>query len=258
MVAMTTTGLAGLTGLTEIGTSEANPRVAAGVYEARSGRMQAHGGALSMSPRTTDRRRAVFVLLASRSPRRRELLTEHGIDHLVVDSGIDDTHLESGQVDPAQWAMALAHLKAAGAARTDHVAREREAHTGRKLLVLGADTIVIKNGRVLPAPTSRAVALDILRSLRRGQHQVISGVCLLDPGTGERRLFADEARVRFGDVGDEAIERYLDSGAWQGKAGAYNIAERRSAGWPIEHDGDESTIVGLPMTRLRQVLDSLA
>jgi septum formation protein len=252
MVAMTTTGLAGIANL------ETNPDVAAGVYEARSGRMQAHGGALSMSPRTTDRRRAVFVLLASRSPRRRELLTEHGIDHLVVDSGIDDTHLESGQVDPAQWAMALAHLKAAGAARGDCVARGREALAGRKVVVLGADTIVVKNDSVLPAPTSRAVALDILRSLRGGQHRVISGVCLLDPASGERRLFADEARVRFGDVADNAIEHYLDSGAWQGKAGAYNIAERRAAGWPIEHEGDESTIVGLPMSRLRQVLDSLA
>lgn len=237
-----------------------NNRLASSVYEARSGRMLAHGSpsGTAISPRQVDRRRAVLVLLASRSPRRRELLTEHDIDHRVVESGIDDTHLEPGRVDPAQWAMALAHLKAAGASRGEDVRREITAQPDRRHVVLGADTIVVKDGHVLPAPTTPDVARDILRSLRTGEHSVISGVCLLDPRTDERRMLADEARVRVGDISDAALEEYLATGAWHGKAGAYNIAERRAAGWPIAHEGDETTIVGLPMTRLRRALESLA
>jgi septum formation protein len=221
--------------------------------------MLMHGGAgAAVSPRQVERRRAVLVLLASRSPRRRELLTEHGIEHVVVSSGVDDTHLEPGRVEPAQWAMALAHLKAAGAARSIDVQRETAGHPDRKVIVLGADTVVVKNGRVLPAPTTAEVAREIVRSLRRGEHSVITGVCLLDPATGDRRLFADEARVHVGEVSDDEIERYIASGGWAGKAGAYNIAERRAAGWPITHAADETTIVGLPMARLHAALDSLA
>ena len=224
--------------------------------------MLAHGGVGGsgsvVNPRAAERRRSVLVLLASRSPRRRELLTEHAIEFRIVESGIDDTHLEHGRVEPAQWAMALAYLKAAGAARGVEVQREFVAHPDRRLVVLGADTVVVKDGRVLPAPVTPAVARDIISSLRRGEHSVISGVCLLDPRTGERRLLADEARVRVGEVSDAEIERYVESGGWAGKAGAYNIAERRAAGWPIEHEGDESTIVGLPMERLRHALDSFA
>lgn len=205
----------------------------------------------------TSRRCAIVVLLASRSSRRRELLTEHAIEHRIVSSGVDDTDLEPGHVEPAQWAMALAHLKAAAAARGEDVRREITAQPGRRHVVLGADTIVVKNGRILPAPTTPQSAHSILGELRRGEHSVISGVCLLDPRTGERRLLADEARVRVGDVSDSALQEYVGSGAWAGKAGAYNIAERRAAGWPIHHEGDESTIVGLPMIKLRQALDSL-
>lgn len=215
-------------------------------------------GGLKASPKQADRRRAVLVLLASRSPRRRELLAEHHIDFRVVESGIDDTHLEPGRVEPAQWAMALAHLKAASAARGSDAQREISASADRHHVVLGADTIVVKDGVVLPAPTTPDSAREILRRLRRGEHSVISGVCLLDPHTGDRRLIADEAKVRVGEVSDDALEQYIASNAWAGKAGAYNIAERRTAGWPITHEGDESTIVGLPMTRLVQALESLA
>ena len=59
----------------------------------------------------------------------------------------------------------------------------------------------------------------------------------------------DRSVVKVGALSDEQIESYLDSEQWQGKAGAYNITERLAAGWPIEFTGDETSIVGLPMTR---------
>ena len=72
-----------------------------------------------------------------------------------------------------------------------------------------------------------------------------------------RLLFADTARVRVGALPDALLEEYLASGLWRGKAGAYNLTERVEAGWPLEWDGDPGTIVGLPIERLRPLLERL-
>lgn len=67
-------------------------------------------------------------------------------------------------------------------------------------------------------------------------------------------LFTDTARVRVGRIPIAEIESYVASGQWRGKAGAYNLAERLAAGWPIEYEGDPATIMGLPMRRLTRCL----
>ena len=98
----------------------------------------------------------------------------------------------------------------------------------------------------------------MLTQMRNRQHQTITGVCLMALGlsgeTVRRRIFCDRANVTIGSLSDEQIQQYLASGQWQGKAGGYNLAERIDAGWPIQCEGDPTTVMGLPMQRLAEHL----
>jgi len=186
-----------------------------------------------------------LLLLASRSPRRRQLLLEARIPHLAEDPGVDDGTLRPGPAaTPSHWVTALAFLKAAaGLSR-------RPAHSG---VVLGSDTVCVLDGRILGQPRDRAEAAWMLRSFENRPHEVVTGVALTwQPRHGPRRrhLFADASTVRIGSLGEQRIGEYLATERWRGKAGAYNLEERLEAGWPIEFDGDPTTVVGLPMRRL--------
>lgn len=181
------------------------------------------------------------LILASRSPRRRQLLTEAGFGFEVSARSVDDGGLISGRVNPEQWVMALAYLKAVGGSDLNLTST----------VVLGADTVCIApDGSLIGQPRDAQHAEEILRSFVGVPHSVVTGVALVDPVTGEREMFADGACVTWGDVSEQEIRTYVESGQWQGKAGAYNLAERLGAGWPIEYTGDPTSIMGLPMQRL--------
>jgi septum formation protein len=182
------------------------------------------------------------VHLASRSPRRRELLASAGIQHDAAHPGLDDGELAPGNVKPEQWVMALAYLKATSALRS--------FPPGAGPIVLGADTVVVYEGRLIGQPADAPDARRMLVQMRDTHHDVVTGVALLDPRSGRRDIFADRAHVRVGHISDDEIESYLASGDWRGKAGAYNLSERLAAGWPIEFTGDPGTIMGLPMKKL--------
>lgn len=186
--------------------------------------------------------------LASQSPRRRQLLTEAGLPHAVIHPGLDDGELAPGAVAPADWVMALAYLKASAGAAT-LAAQGHEAHA-----VLGADTVCVVDGRIIGQPKDAAHATQIIHDLADREHDVLTGVALVDTARSRRDVFFDRARVRVGAIPPHELHAYVQSGAWRGKAGAYNLFERIDAGWPIEYDGDPTTIMGLPMARLTDAL----
>ena len=187
------------------------------------------------------------VVLASSSPRRRRLLDEHGIVHEAIAPPIDDGDLAPGDTNPVGWVVALAHLKARSVADT----------TERSALVLGCDTVVVRGDTIIGQPADLPDARRILESLGGGRHTVITGVAIIDAATGERRHLVDSAAVTVGGLDPQAIEKYLASGQWRGKAGAYNLMDRIGAGWPIEYAGDPTTVMGLPMRRLAPLLRQL-
>ena len=182
------------------------------------------------------------LYLASGSPRRRQLLDEAEIPFQVVPTGLDDAMLRPGRVTPAQWAVSLAYLKARSG--WEHLPESARGQAR----VLGADTIVVKDGQLIGQPRSADDACAMIRLLQNGPHRVVTGVALLD--TSGRTLFCDTSDVRVGPIDDADITRYVASGAWRGKAGAYNLSERIDDGWPISYTGDPATIMGLPMQRL--------
>lgn len=175
------------------------------------------------------------------------MLREAGIDHVIAPPRIDDAVLPERLVDPAGFTMAMALFKAA---------QVQPACAGG--WVLAADTMAHDGDSLIGKPRDREHARSMLSGWRGGAHDVWTGVALLQPSTGRRWIFADRARVTLGDLDDAALDAYLDSGAWQGKAGGYNFGDRLEAGWPLACDGDPCTVMGLPMRRLAPILLRLA
>lgn len=226
---------------------------------------------LQQRPPTRPERASPRLLLASRSPRRRELLRDASIPHGTIDPQVDDGQLAPGDVPPTAWVAALSYLKA-------RAAWERLAESERAgVIVLGADTIVEKQGRIIGQSVDAADAERTIGVLEGGSHRVLTGVTLLaralpldelaamgfgvetgcDAAGAQRAGLVDSARVTVGALGPERVRGYLATGGWRGKAGAYNLSERLAEGWPIQYEGDPGTIMGLPMRRLVPALRRL-
>ena len=189
--------------------------------------------------------------LASRSPRRRDMLTNAGLMFGVIEGVIDDSGLVGGRVSPEAWVMSLAYLKAtSGVERLHHHPDPGEPPR----IVIGADTVCVLDGRVLGQPADADEARAMLASFRNREHTVTTGVALLCADTRRRLIFAETACASWADVTDDDIESYLATEQWRGKAGAYNLRERLDAGWPIRVTGDANAVMGLPMDRLLREL----
>lgn len=187
---------------------------------------------------------AIELILASSSPRRRELLAEAGAKFRVVEPpGEEPTDL--GEESPQRHAEAVAFFKARSVAVMHPSA-----------VVLGADTVVAVNGRILGKPIDAADARGMLETLSGTRHQVITGVALLGPL--ERRVIrSDTTYVTMKPMSEQDIQGYIDSLEWQGKAGAYAIQE--TADRYIEKvEGSFSNVVGLPMELTLAMLEEAA
>lgn len=191
------------------------------------------------------------LVLASQSPRRTSLLTRHGVRHEVMPPRLEDSELQSGHVDAPMWAAALAYVKAADVARQ----LCEFLHDRRAVTVLGADTVVVSGRSLIGKPASADDAREMIRRLQGGEHEVVTGVALIDAHTGERHLLSDTATVHVGVIDHAEIDRYVASGDWRGKAGGYNLDERVAAGWPVTCIGDPGTVMGLPMRKLLPLLE---
>src|SRR5688572_28218631 len=172
------------------------------------------------------------LILASGSPRRKELLTAAGWDFEAITAGVDES-LRPNE-DPATYVQRLARSKAeAVAAKVSHG------------LVLGADTTVVVDDQILAQPVNDEDAKRMLRLLNGKWHEVLTGVALVRVG-GESRVDYETTRVRFAEMSEKEIDWYISTGEAQGKAGAYGI--QGAAGLFIEEiQGDYFNIVGLPI-----------
>lgn len=183
---------------------------------------------------------APALILASASPRRRELIARLGlVPQAIVAADIDET---PGKVElPRVYAERMAREKALAAA-------DPAAH------VLAGDTVVALGRRVLPKAEDEATARQCLELLSGRRHRVLSAVALLAPdGTLRERL--SETQVRFKRLSDEEIAAYLASGEWHGKAGGYAI-QGRAEGLIAWIGGSHSGVVGLPLFETRALLKS--
>lgn len=193
------------------------------------------------------------VILASNSPRRRELLNAAGVKFTVRTpvTPVDESLEPDLAANPEEAAKKLAERKA-GAVIQEVLA---ENYTGM-LIVIGADTMVVLDGKIFGKPRSASDGKHMLRQLSGRTHEVITAVSVWmvaapnaeDVSLGFR-TFADISRVTFRDLTDEEITDYLRKGESFDKAGAYAI-QGEGAALVDHYDGSLDTIIGLPTTRL--------
>jgi septum formation protein len=184
------------------------------------------------------------LVLASRSPRRSELLSAVGWPFVAVASGIDETRFPNE--DGVSYVKRLAESKASAIA---------EQMPDR--LVLGADTVVQVEDEILGQPKSPTDAERMLRLLAGKWHQVLTGVALVRTGESKVRV-VDHAstRVRFAELSKEEIDWYVASGEPMDKAGAYAI-QGKAGQFITEIQGDYFNIVGLPIRLVYELLQRI-
>ena len=181
------------------------------------------------------------LVLASTSPRRRELLGLLGLPFEVIGSGYDESQIDPAALLPPDYVMQLARGKAA------EVAGRLDADA----VVLGADTTVVLDSAFLNKPTDAADARRMLRQLSGRTHEVYTGLCLIH-GASVATDFA-VTQVTFDALTDAVIEAYVATGEPLDKAGAYGIQGKALSFIPSIH-GDYFNVVGLPLFLLSKML----
>lgn len=180
------------------------------------------------------------IILASSSPRRKELFDKYGLDYIVdyVETNeVLDSHLTlSKQLEN----IALQKARPLKSKYPDHI-------------IISADTMVTFQQQMLGKPKDRDDARRMLKQLSGKQQLVISAVCIID---GQKEItFSDGTIVLFKEINDQEIEEYLDTNEWIGKAGAYAV-QGIAKKFVSKIQGDKETVIGLPMRLIMNYLNS--
>lgn len=186
------------------------------------------------------------LVLASSSPRRRELLRGLGLDFSIEVSAVDETFAEN--LSPAEVVTGLAERKAKAVAN-----RMIEQGLREPTLVLAADTIVVHDGTILGKPCDKSDAVRTLKRLAGQTHEVYTGVCLIRLPDMQFESGRERTLVTMGHVDESEIERYVNSGDPMDKAGSYGI-QGPGAVLVKRIEGDYFTVVGLPVRRVAMML----
>ena len=179
------------------------------------------------------------LILASNSPRRRELLSKLDYPFEIIPSNSEEI---TTAVKPTDIVQELAKLKAS-----------EVFNSHPDCVVIGCDTVVDYNGEIMGKPKDHADASRMLHALSGNTHYVHTGVCILSP-VGSW-LFCDSTKVVFRNLTDNEIEDYIDNGYADGKAGAYGIQD--DSCFAARYEGDFDNVVGLPTYRVREILDKI-
>ena len=178
------------------------------------------------------------LILASASPRRKELIKKLDLEVEIVPSGAEE---KTNCLEPRSYAMALASIKA----------QEVFDRTGG--LVLGADTVVVLDGEILGKPKTATEADEMFSKLCGRTHEVITGLCIIDKDS--KVTDAEVSYVTFGEYDDRIIKEYIRSGAPFDKAGGYGIQDEALSPIIKNVKGDLDNIIGLPVKKVEKLLE---
>ena len=189
----------------------------------------------------------IRYILASASPRRREILSSMGIEYEVQSADVEE---KTEKNEPEEMVMELSGLKASAVADLQD--------GGADCIVIGADTLVWHEGRALGKPADEAKAFEMIKSLAGKSHSVYTGVTLIAMCAGVRYkdVFYDRSLVRVRKMSDEEIREYIASGEPMDKAGAYAIQGIFSK-YIDGFEGSYDNVVGLPSEKLYEHLEKI-
>jgi septum formation protein len=181
------------------------------------------------------------LILASSSPRRRQLLTERGYVFTVVPPHEAAEGGFYSREPPQELVARLAYEKAKDVAQRI-----------KRGIIIGCDTVAECNGRVLGKPANRDDARQMLELLRGREHHVYSGLCLWRRPDHTHRVEVDVTTLTMDPISDEQLADYLASEQWKGKAGAFGYQD--GLDWVHIAQGSETNVVGLPMELFERML----
>ncbi|PIQ79727.1 septum formation protein Maf [Candidatus Peregrinibacteria bacterium CG11_big_fil_rev_8_21_14_0_20_41_10] len=185
------------------------------------------------------------LLLASESPRRIEILRNAGINFKVKTSPYEEPQLDLPPEEVAKMhalGKIIGLLPQAGIDEKDHI-------------YIGVDTIVVAQGQLLNKPKDKADARRMLQLQQTGHAEVISGLAIIDPLTGNEIVTTEHTLVFMSQMSPAEIEWYLDTNEWEGKSGGFAIQGQASRFFE-KVEGDILNVIGLPLNRLYQILKS--
>ncbi|OPZ84192.1 MAG: Septum formation protein Maf [Firmicutes bacterium ADurb.Bin419] len=187
------------------------------------------------------------IVLASQSPRRSELLKQLGLDFIVKTSDLDESN--SVGLEASELVMHLAHEKA------KIVASEiaEESGSSKEFMVIGADTVVVRDGVILGKPEDSDDAFNMLKSLQGRWHEVMTGIAVIDMQNSKFTKGIEVTRVKMKELDDEALRSYINTGEPVDKAGAYGI-QGLGAVLVERIEGCYFNVVGLPISKLSDIL----
>jgi septum formation protein len=188
--------------------------------------------------------RPLPLVLASRSPRRRELLAEAGYRFEVVPPSCADEQGPAPQESPAVYVARLAKVKAADVVR----------QIGRGM-VLGCDTVAECEGQILGKPETAEAARGMLELLSGREHRVLTGVCVWNAPAGEPMTRVALTTLRMDRLNPDQLAEYVANRQWEGKAGGFGYQDR--LGWVHIVEGSPSNVVGLPLELLAEMLTEI-
>ncbi len=180
------------------------------------------------------------LVLASKSPRRREILNAVHIPFIVC--GVDVSEQGADESSPRRAVVELSGRKV-----------DEASSFFTSGLVVGVDTIVVLDGRILGKPADEADALEFLRILSGKTHTVLSGLTVHDVQRSVRYTAYSETAVHFSGLDEDEINRYIDEGEWADKAGGYAI-QGRGAFFVKRIEGSHYNVMGLPVEELYKIL----
>ncbi len=182
------------------------------------------------------------LVLASKSPRRKDILTRTGLDFIIIPSNYDEK-LPEGKFHP-EIISELAFRKA----------QETAARCDKNTLILGADTVVVHKNHVLGKPKSSQEAFNMLKELSGDTHYVVTGVCLIDNFTGNIYKRHVITYVTFTQLSDDMINNYINQFNPMDKAGAYGIQELPD-GFVKAVNGELDNVIGLPSKTVLELIN---
>ncbi|MHC4309870.1 MAG: Maf family protein [Planctomycetota bacterium] len=188
----------------------------------------------------------VPIILASRSPRRKQLLAEAGYEFTTVWPDIDESAFVDEAKNPCECAERLALAKA-----------KAVAERNPQCLVLGADTVADFEGEIIGKPADAKEAEEITRMLFSGPHEVITAVAIVQESRGTEIVESDSTTVYPKKLTESQIAEHIKGGSWRGKAGAYAIQEGGDE-FVERIEGSLTNVMGLPMELVQRLLEGLA
>lgn len=184
------------------------------------------------------------IILASGSPRRKEILENIGIEFTVVKSVADESSINSEGIPVSLYVQELALLKAT---------EVKSRVTAKNAIVIGADTVVSIDGKILGKPANDEEAYNMLKSLSGKTHQVYTGYCGISTDDGSAVCESVCTDVTFADLSDKEIYDYIHTGESYDKAGGYGI-QGKGVMLVEKIEGDYFNVVGLPVRSLVNML----